>query len=119
MKNIKSFTEFVNESKVNEAKPYTLDIEGPDSWESQELMDWVINSLGAKNPKEVCILDEDEPTDKKAYDGIANKVTDWEKNKEFSDFDDWYYSKSHNVVKCDAGGYMINYCLVKDLKKLH
>jgi hypothetical protein len=113
MKNLLSFTEFLNEAK----KPYTLDIEGPDSWESPELMDWVINSLGAKNAKEVCILDEDEPTDQKAYDGIAEKVTDWEKNKEFSDFDDWYYSKSHNIVKCDAGGYIIYYCLVKDLKK--
>jgi hypothetical protein len=113
MKNLKTFEEYLNEA----TKPYTLDIEGPDSWESPELMDWVLDTLGARNAKEACILDEDEPTDQKVYDAIAKKVTDWEKNKEFSHWDAWYYSKKANVIKCDAGGYRIYYCLVADLKK--
>lgn len=112
MKNLPSFEEFLNEAK----KPYTLDIE-EENWESPELLDWVVSSLGAKNLKDACILDQDEPTDQKAYDAIAEKVTDWVKNKEFSDWDDWYYSKKANVVKCDSGGYIVYYCLVKDLKK--
>lgn len=116
MKNLQTFEQFINESKLNEAKPYTLDIE-KDNWESPELLDWVMKSIGAKSEKDACILDMDEPTDQKAYDNIASKATDWIKNKEFSDYDDWYYSKKHNVVKCDAGGYIVYYCLVKDLKK--
>jgi hypothetical protein len=112
-----TFAEFLNESKLNEEKPYTLDIE-KDNWESDELRDWVQKTLGAKTLKDACILDMDEPTDKKAYDGIAKKVKDWEINKEFSDYDEWYYSKKANVIKCDAGGYIVYYCLVKDLSKL-
>lgn len=116
MKNLKTFIEFVNESNLTEAKAYTLDIEGSDSWESPELFDWVVSTLGAKFPKEVCILDEDEPTHPKAYDAISSKVKDWVKNKDVDTYDEWYYSKSANVVKCDSG-YIVYYCLVKDLKK--
>jgi hypothetical protein len=116
MKNLLNFADFVYESQINEAKPYTLDKEEK-NWESPELLTWALSTLGAKNSKEACILDEDEPTDPKAYNNIAKKVTDWVKNEEFSGYDEWYYSASSNVLKFDSGGYIVYYCLVKDLKK--
>lgn len=116
VKNLLGFEEFINESQLNEAKPYTLDQE-EENWESPELLSWVLTTLGAKNSKEACILDQDEPTDRKAYNNISKKVKDWTKNAEFSHYDMWYYSKSANVVMCDAGGYIVYYCLVGDLKK--
>jgi len=116
MKNLLTFEKFINESKLNEAAPNTLNGQ-EDSFDSTELVEWIISVLGAKNAKEVCILDEDEPTDPKAYTNISRKVTDWVENEEFTDYDVWYYSTKHNVIKCDSDGYIVYYCLVKDLKK--
>ena len=119
MKYIKTFAQFVNEGKLNEKAPHTLENDDPDNYEDDGVLDWIQKTLGAKSLKDVCGLDQDEPTHPKAQKAIMDVVTDWEQNKDFTEGSDtYYYSKKYNVICKSSDGYNVYFCLVKDLNKL-
>ena len=119
MRFLKTYSEFVNEGKLNEEAPDTLENDKPDNYEDAGVLDWIQKTLGAKSLKDVCALDEDEPTHPKAQKSIIDGVTDWEQNKDFTaGSDKWEYSKKYNVICKSSDGYNVLYCLVKDLNKL-
>ena len=115
MRFLKTYSEFVNEGKLNEEAPDTIDQDSPDDYEDG-VLDWIQKTLGAKSLKDICVLDEDMPSHPKAQKAISDEVTDWEEGGDFED-DIWEYSKKYNIIARISDGYVLFFLLLKDLKK--
>ena len=111
MKNLKNFTEFINEAELNEAAVETLetiikiDKDGKDGYEE------IAKILGAK-PSQVLVYDPDDHGDSKEYKKFDKA---WSgsgfKDVEAPEYSDYNmanvaYDKKLNVVSSYAGGYL-------------
>lgn len=109
MKHIKLFENFINEEINYQSIADNEEFE-------KEVADILINKLGAKDSKEIIVLDMDENGKSKSYKFIEKTVIDWEEIEELTDYDVYYYSKKYNVCKQDSDGYINYYILLKDIK---
>ena len=115
MKNLQSFTEFVNEAAGITLKDLVeLD---PDTYNQPVQME-VMQLLGAKDSSKVMIYDADEDSKSKEYKKYS-KIKDWARvsAKEApylidATYGEVWYNKKENVLQTDSMGY-VSYIAMK------
>jgi DNA-binding Xre family transcriptional regulator len=112
MKNLQTFSEFINEGKLNEEVGLSLDKIMQSDPDGKDGYLEIAKILGAK-PSDIVVYDPDEDGDSKEYKKLDKE---WSKGGNFKDasapeYEDYFmsnvaYSKKLNAVSTYSGGWL-------------